>query len=122
MFQNRWAAIGFVPVKDKDRVQEEFRELINKHFGHLDPFAEEKRGSYRRSRGHFEETRSGRDKYIQRFRQLESDIAVWENNMGFFAKSKNADKILEDTRKKIEEARHELAGLEEKIKQIDNNE
>ncbi|MFY9116654.1 MAG: DUF349 domain-containing protein [Bacteroidales bacterium] len=122
MFQNRWAAIGFVPVKDKDRVQEEFKELINKHFGHLDPFAEEKRGSYRRSRGHFEETRSGRDKYIQRFRQLESDIAVWENNMGFFAKSKNADKILEDTRKKIEEARHELAGLEEKIKQIDNNE
>ena len=120
MFQNRWAAIGFVPVKDKDRVQEEFKELINKHFGHLDPFAEEKRGSYRRSRGHFEETRSGRDNTYNVFaswnRTLPSGKIIW-----IFAKSKmliRSWKIHE----KIEEARHELAGLEEKIKQIDNNE
>ncbi len=121
-FQSRWNAIGFVPIKQKDTVQNKYKEQIIKHFGHLDPFSAEKRGSYRRSRGHYDEARSGRDKHIQRFRQLESEIAVWENNMGFFAKSKNADKILADTRKKIEEARLELAELEEKIKQIDSNE
>ena len=39
--------------------------------------------------------------------------------MGFFAKSKNADKLLEDIKKKIEAGKAELKQLEEKIKMID---
>lgn len=50
---------------------------------------------------------------------MESDIAVWENNMGFFAKSKNADALLSDLEKKIARAKEELAQIEEKIKLID---
>ncbi|MEJ1729781.1 DUF349 domain-containing protein, partial [Escherichia coli] len=34
-FQNKWNQIGFVPGKEKDRIQNEYRNLINKHFGHL---------------------------------------------------------------------------------------
>jgi len=47
---------------------------------------------------------------------------VWENNMGFFAKSMNADKIIADTCRKIETAKQELAELESKIKQLEDNE
>ena len=60
-----------------------------------------------------------RDKLLQKFRQLEQDIALWENNMGFFTKSKNADSILSDIEKKIARAREELLQIEEKIKLID---
>ncbi|MDD2832029.1 MAG: DUF349 domain-containing protein [Bacteroidales bacterium] len=121
-FQNKWNQIGFVPGKEKDRIQNEYRNLINKHFGHLNPNFPEKRGGYRSGRGRSDDFRSGRDKLIQRFRQLESEITVWENNMGFFAKSRNADKIIADTCRKIEDARRELVELEEKIKQLENNE
>lgn len=35
-FQARWAEIGFVPIKEKDAIQTEFRKLINGHFDQLD--------------------------------------------------------------------------------------
>ena len=121
-FQNRWNQIGFVPGKEKERINNEYRNLINLHFKNLNPGFSEKRTQYRTGRGRSDEFRSGRDKLIQRFRQLESEISVWENNMGFFAKSMNADKIIADTCKKIEDAKNELKELEEKIKQIEDNE
>lgn len=64
--------------------------------------------------------RSERDKLVQKFRLMENDIAVWENNMGFFAKSKNAETLLQELDKKIARAKEELAQIEEKIKVIDN--
>ena len=64
--------------------------------------------------------RAEREKLIQKYRQMEQDIAVWENNMGFFTKSKNADSLLLDIEKKISAAKFELSQLEEKIKLIDN--
>ena len=121
-FQARWNQIGFVPIKEKDAVQSQYKNLINKHFGHLNPGFSEKRGNVRQAKRRSSESHSEHDKLIVRFRQLESEITVWENNMGFFAKSKNADKIIADTCKKIEEAKAELKALEEKIKQIENNE
>ena len=63
--------------------------------------------------------RAEREKLLNKFHKLESDIATLENNMGFFAKSKNADKLLEDIKKKIEAGKAELKQLEEKIKMID---
>ena len=53
------------------------------------------------------------------FRKMEQDIAVLENNMGFFAKSKNAEIFKADIQKKIADAREEMAKLEEKIRMID---
>lgn len=121
-FQARWNQIGFVPIKEKDSIQNKYKNLINKHFGHLNPGFSEKHGNIRQGKRRSSESHSEHDKLILRFRQLESEITVWENNMGFFAKSKNADKIIADTCKKIEEAKSELKELEEKIKKIENNE
>jgi putative ubiquitin-RnfH superfamily antitoxin RatB of RatAB toxin-antitoxin module len=61
-----------------------------------------------------------RDKLYKRLKQLESDIQLWENNIGFFAKSKNADDMVRDVRNKIDKARADMAELIEKIKLIDS--
>ena len=53
---------------------------------------------------------------------MEQDIATWENNMGFFAKSKNAESLLAELSSKIEVAKQELADLEQKIKSLDEKE
>ena len=61
-----------------------------------------------------------REKLLLKYRKMEQDIATLENNMGFFARTKNADSMIADVKKKINIAREELARIEEKIKIIDN--
>ena len=126
-FQARWSEIGFVPIKEKERIQAAYRHAIETKFGDVRNPEQENR--INRFKKHIKEIQSSskgdrgirveRDKLVQKFRQMESDIAVWENNIGFFAKSKNADTLLVDIEKKIAVAKEELIQLEEKIKLID---
>ena len=127
-FQTRWVEIGFVPIKEKERIQAAYRHALEQKFGEIrNPEHENKINKYKK---HIREVQSSskgdrgvraeRDKLILKYRQMESDIAVWENNIGFFAKSKNADSLLLEIERKITTAKEELAQLEEKIKLIDN--
>ena len=50
---------------------------------------------------------------------MESDIALLENNIGFFAHSKGAEALIADVREKIERAKREMADTIEKVKLID---
>jgi hypothetical protein len=112
-FQERWNAIGFVPFKEKARVQDAFRKAMNEKFGEF-------RDSGSRFAAKAERAvRSERDRLVQKFMKKEQEIATWENNMGFFAASKNADALLEELHKKIDIAKQELAQLEEEIKEFD---
>ena len=42
--------------------------------------------------------RSERERLYNKVRQMEQDIALLENNIGFFAKSKNADAMIAEVR------------------------
>jgi hypothetical protein len=53
---------------------------------------------------------------------MEQDIAVLENNIGFFSKSKNAESLIADVREKIERTKRDMAEVIEKIKLIDAEE
>ena len=112
-FQERWNAIGFVPFKEKARVQEAFRKALN------EKFAEFREGSSRFVGKAERAVRSERDRLVQKFMKKEQEIATCENNMGFFSQSKNAEALLAELNKKIDIARQELAQLEEEIKEFD---
>ncbi len=127
-FQRRWSEIGFVPIKQKDAVQKKYKAAVDELFSVL-------RGSERdRSMGRFREKlssmkgsgdrrlRSERERLYNKVRQLEQEIALLENNIGFFAKSKNAEALVADVRAKIERAREEMAATVEKVKLIDSQE
>lgn len=126
-FISKWNSIGFVPFKEKEGLQKEYDAALNLHFAAIrDLDAERKMGRIRRlisdaknpgksDRG----IRTEREKLLNKFRKLETDIATLENNMGFFAKSKNADKLIEDIKSKIAAGKEELKSLEQKIKMID---
>jgi hypothetical protein len=126
-FQRRWTEVGFVPLKDKERVQNAYRTAIDKHFSSLHISDTDKK--IMRFKNRLEDMqqsgksnriiRSEREKLVQKLRQLESDIALWENNIGFFAKSKNADALIADVNKKITSAKEEIKTVEAKIKLID---
>lgn len=129
-YQRRWAEIGFVPIKKKDELQKNYREAINKRFEGLNidnsrknllKFKTKIDSIQGNPRGE-NKIRFERDKLFNQLKQLENDIVLWENNIGFFAKSKNADQLIKDVERKIEKARKEMKVLEEKIRFIDSME
>lgn len=126
-FQREWAEIGFVPLKSKDEIQQRYRTAVNKHFDKLNVDESKRKlmkfqtkvsnlsgagkNNYRLNQD--------REKFIVKLKQLESDITLWENNIGFFAKSKSADAMISNVKHKIEDARAEIKMIEEKIQIID---
>ena len=125
-FQRRWSEIGYVPIKHKESLQKQYKEAVDAMFGAL-------RGSERdRSMNRFKERlqnmkqgsdkrlRSERERLYNKVRQMEQDIALLENNIGFFSKSKNADAMVADIREKIAKAKEELKLTIEKVKLIDS--
>ena len=125
-FQRRWSQIGFVPIKQKDALQKEYKAVVDAMFSTL-------RSSERdRSMNRFKERvagmkggnqlRSERERLYNKVRQMEQDIALLENNIGFFSKSKNAEALIADVREKIERSKRDMAEVIEKIKLIDAEE
>jgi hypothetical protein len=124
-FQRRWSEIGYVPIKQKDAIQKKYKQAVDQMFGLL-------RGSERdRSMNRFKERLQGmkggndkrmrneRERLYNKVRQMEQDIALLENNIGFFSKSKNAEAMIADIREKIAKAKQELQDTIEKVQMID---
>ena len=120
-FQRRWAEIGHVPMKEKDRIMKEFRGLLDGVFEKLKISAREADDTLFRSRARGGSGRrgSGNEEHdIQnRIDKLNSDLKLWENNIGFLANSKQADLLKEEMEKKMEATRQEIALLTAKLKQ-----
>ena len=127
-YQNEWIAIGFVPKKEKDRIYTEYREALNKRFADLKISAEDMRHNRFRNKIDNILSNPNAEKMIDKEKnflknkltQLKEDISLWENNLGFFSNSKNAEIITAEFRKKIEAAKEEIKDLEYKIKMMNN--
>jgi Domain of Unknown Function (DUF349) len=127
--QRKWSEIGFVPFNLKDEITNKYRAAINKEFDKLKIGDDDKsilkyktkldnlKANPKASR----KVRNERDKFFTKIKQLESDIVLWENNIGFFAKSTNADTMIREVEEKIESAKKLIKTLEEKVKMIDQS-
>lgn len=124
--QHRWAEIGFVPIKQKEAIQKEYRKAVDAIFAKLR--SNEKENRLERFKGKISSLAEGgdrrrlrfeRDRLYNKMKQIESDIALLENNIGFFSKSKNAEAMIREVNNKIAKAKEEMATLIEKIEMID---
>lgn len=111
-FHQKWQAIGFVPFKDKDRINEAYRAAMKAKFG-SEPTAERRGGRSGKPQ------RSEKEILIDKFTKLQQDIATYENNIGFFSTGKNSGALVDQMRKRIDDAKVELAKLAEKIRTLD---
>ncbi|NLD64657.1 MAG: DUF349 domain-containing protein [Bacteroidales bacterium] len=126
--QNRWTEIGYVPFNKKEEIARRYKEALNRQFDRLKLDDEDKNilryrskvDSARSNPRAARKVRSEREKFYSKIKQLESDIVLWENNIGFFAKSANADNMIREVEEKIAEARRNIKMLEEKVRLIDN--
>jgi hypothetical protein len=125
-FQRAFMEVGHVPMDHKDRLHTEFRTAINNLMDKLKISQVEMNTLNFKSR--IENIKGSPDsgKMLSKERssievqasRLKSDILLWENNLGFFANSKNASILKEEFEKKIHNAKQELLLLEAKVKML----
>lgn len=127
-FQRRWTEIGHVPLRYKDAIQHRFREAIDRQFDALKidnsnrnvfNFRSKIESLTDNARG-LSKVRSEREKYMIKLKQLENDLILLDNNIGFFANSKNAQALIADVNQKIQDTRDKIEQLKEKIRIIDD--
>jgi hypothetical protein len=126
-FQRRWTEIGHVPINKKDEIQKRFRDAINNLFDDLSideternllKFKTKMATISETNRGH-DKMRMEREKYANKLKQLETDLVLLDNNIGFFAKSKKTESLIKDVKRKIEQTKSKIEFLKEKIRVID---
>ena len=106
-FAEKWQAIGFVPFKEKDNINEAYRSAVKEKFPDFQHAQERgRRGSA---------PRSEKDVLIQKYHALQQDIITYENNIGFFSMSKNSEPLIKQMKERIEKAKQELKELETRI-------
>ena len=119
-FQARWQEIGFVPFKEKENINQAYREAINEKFPYSGRGSRRQGGGIRSASPRRPLTE--KERLMQQYTRLQQDIDTYENNIGFFAASKNSAPLIQQMRHRIEESKKELRELEEKIRKIEDDE
>lgn len=126
-FKERWNSIGFIPYKEREKLQREYDKLADAKYNDIRSAESNKSiKRFRKTTADIKGSGNGnrslwyeRERLVAKYRKIEQDIALLENNMGFFAKSKNAETYIKDIERKIDISRKELETIEEKIKIIE---
>lgn len=125
--QTAYHKIGFVPVGEKDKLAKSFDKALKEKFDTLEISSEEK--EMQQYAGKYEalmQEPDGEDRIIKerlklsnKIKQLENNVVVWGNNIGFFANSSNADKLIKEVKENIAKAKVELKSDYKKMRFLD---
>lgn len=124
--QQKWNAIGFVPLTNKDKIASRYTQLINTKY---DLFQiDEKQRKQLKFENKLKSISSTADKgdllmrerkeVEQTINTLKSDLLKLENNVAFFGKSQKAAEICAPFYEKINNVKEEISLLQERLKMI----
>ncbi|MBL0342203.1 MAG: DUF349 domain-containing protein [Bacteroidetes bacterium] len=124
-FQRKWSEIGMVPLNKKDEIFKKFKTAIDAQFDKLKMNSGDRQKMKYHERPennrHAEAPRKmddDRRHLMNKITELKSEVQLWENNIGFFAKSKNADKLKSEFEEKISKAKEEIKSLKDKLDMV----
>lgn len=129
--QEEYESIGFVPRNAIAKIKNAYSEAVDRFLEKAETLSDEEKERLRlqnqisRIKSAPDSDRKLRHKENNIRRQIskiENDISIWNNNLEFFASSKNADKLKNDFTEKINEAQAELEKLREQLKIVVENE
>ena len=120
---DRYAEIGFVPRDAMQPLQKRFDKAVRTVMKRLKlsdrqkqrVVAEVELSSLKSSPGADRKIDKRENQLRRQISQMEDDIALWSNNISFFAASKGADKLKADFEKRIEEAQREVDDLKAQL-------
>ena len=122
--QAKWSEIGHVPFREKDKVYEEFRAVINDLYKSHD--LKDTRANFARFENSINEISDDnklmreRERLARVLETKRAELATYQNNLGFFNfKSTSGTTMLRDIERKTQRIRDDIADLEKKIALID---
>lgn len=123
-FQREWMAIGYVPMRYKDAIQDDYRKSIDNLFDKMKMTENEiSTAEYRSMVENMKDSPDSRDKVTKernaltkKITKLREEITILENNIGFFSNSKQSEIMRAEYEKKINRAKNEVKVLEAKLK------
>jgi len=126
--QKQWIEIGHVPMKMKDTINSEYRQAVDALFDKMRSNQNEiSTNEFREMIEGMKEDPESSDKMRRektslsnKIQKLRDEIAVLENNIGFFSNSKNSELMKAEYEKKISKAKNDLKVLEAKLKIVEN--
>ncbi len=125
--QNKFNTIGFVPKNSVASVKSRFNEAVSKAISSIDNMSAEDRDSAAleiQLSGLKNDPEAERKIYHKeqsirkQIAKVENDVAVLQNNLSFFDRSKNAEKFKEEYSIKIREAHDHIAQLKKQLKML----
>lgn len=122
-------SIGHVPYKEKDKIFNEYHEVLDKIFKELNISTARRRlNNFKTNlknvakRGE-DALDNERTKLQRRAEQMKQEIQTYENNLGFLnASSKKGNSLIDEMNRKVQKLKDDLELIKQKIKAIDSEE
>jgi hypothetical protein len=130
--KKEWAAIGFVPKFEMVAIQKRYITAINNYVGAIGKLTDKEKEKLtlqneveilkqndKNDRGSSTKDLGRKEGDIRtRIQSMENDLSTLKNNLEFFARSKNADKLKQDFEQKIKKGEEELAHMKQQLKVV----
>ena len=123
--QEKFSSIGFVPRKDINTIRTRYHEAVERFINAIPGLTDDEKGKIALE-NQLNDLRNDpmADRKIfqkeqiirKKISKVENDIALWRNNLEFFGRSKNAEKVKDEFNDKIREATDHLKQLKEQLK------
>ena len=124
--QAQWNSIGFVPIRDKDKLYKQYHEVVDTLYKKLNiDRAEQRLNSFRTTLKVTAEKEGNslvreRDRLARAYEIMKSELQTYENNIGFLsASSKKGNTLVLEIQKKVDKLKDELSLLVQKIKAVE---
>ena len=122
-------SIGHVPYKEKDKIFNEYHEVLDKIFKELNISTARRRlNNFKTNlknvakRGE-DALDNERTRLQRRAEQMKQEIQTYENNLGFLnASSKKGNSLIDEMKRKVQKLKDDLELIKQKIKAIDSEE
>lgn len=120
-FSAEWNAIGHVPFREKDKVYNQYRALLDGLFDKLHVSESVRRVSnFRKKVSESGNADRERERLLLTYERVKNEIKTYENNLGFLtASSKSGNSLVAEMQRKMEKLKADADEILEKIKAID---
>ncbi len=123
---DEYQSIGHVPFKEKDKLYQEYHEVLDTLYKELNISVAKKRltkfkDNLKQVAERGESALSTeRQRLIRQYDQLRQEVQTYENNLGFLnAASKKGNSLIDEMNRKVQKLKDEVQLVRDKIKAID---
>ncbi len=123
--QEEWTTIGHVPLKEKDKIYDQYHEVVNTLYKKLNISQAQRRLNSFRTTLKVTSEKGGntllreRERLMRAYEMMKNEVQTYENNLGFLStNSKKGNDLVQKIESKIDKLKDELNLLVGKINAI----